>query len=196
MILGAVLPPFDEAADRSFPAHMLQHMVLIDVAAPLLAIAWPVLFGRWRSSRLVAGVNALTRPVPALALSTAALWLWHIPLFYDTALRHDAIHALEHLSFIVAFMLFWRPLVNDSFAGERLRTNESRVFYLTIGMFATGLLAAWLTFADHLIYPHYLASSTDGRSPLADQHLGGGIMWLVGTIAVAVAALLTMRDEP
>ncbi|HEY7119437.1 MAG TPA: cytochrome c oxidase assembly protein [Tepidisphaeraceae bacterium] len=196
VILGAISPPVDDAADRAFSAHMLQHVVFFDAGAPLLAIAWPLLLGRWRSSRVVAGLNALARPAPALVLSTIALWFWHIPAIYDAALGHEATHVLEHVVFIATFVLFWRPLMNDTVTSERLRTNESRVLYLTIGMFANALLAAYITFADHLLYSHYALLPPGGRSPLADQHLGGGIMWLVGTIAVTVAALLTMRDEP
>jgi putative membrane protein len=193
VILGAVLPPFDEAADRSFSAHMLQHVLLINVGAPLLAIAWPLLLGRWRD---VTWLNGLARPVPALVLSTAALWSWHIPAVYDFALKHEVVHALEHLMFIGAFMLFWRPLMNDAIAGSQLRTNESRVLYLTIGMFATGLLAALITFSGHLLYPFYAASASGGRSPLADEHLGGGVMWVAGAVTFGLAVLLTLQDEP
>jgi cytochrome c oxidase assembly factor CtaG len=69
------------------------------------------------------------------------------------------------------------------------------LYAVLIGMLAMGLLAALIAFANRLIYPSYAFSSSGGRSPLADQHLGGGMMWLIGTAAIALAAVLTMRDE-
>lgn len=142
VMLGVLSPPADNAADRSFSAHMLQHMTLIDVTAPLLALAWPLLLRRWRATRFVIGLDAAARPT-------------------DGALR----------------------------------TNASRTIYLMIGMLAMGLLAALITFANRPIYPSSASSSSGGRSPLADQHLGGGMMWLIGTAAIALAAVLSMRDE-
>lgn len=159
----------------------------------MLAIAWPLLLGRWRSARFAAGLTALARPLPALILSTASLWFWHVPAIYDAASASDAIHAVEHGTLIAAFALFWRPLLND--AAESLRTNASRTLYLSVSMFATGLTAALITFADHPLYSHYRLSPPSGRSALSDQRLGGGMMWLIGTVAITVAALLTMRDE-
>ena len=189
-------PPVDTAVDRSFSSHMLQHMILMNVAAPLIAIAWPLLFRAWSSSRIVSGLNALARPAPALILSSGALWFWHVPAIYNAQLSNGRIHAVEHMLFIGAFVLFWRPLVDDNMSLGYLKANGQRVLYLTISMLASGLLAAVLTFSGHAFYPHYAAASSGGRSPLADQQLGGAIMWLGGTIAGVLAAIITMREEP
>lgn len=195
VILVMNSPPMGGVIDRAFSAHMLQHMVLMNIAAPLLAIAWPLVLRGWETTRIVGGLNWLARPAPAVVLSTAALWFWHLPAVYNAQLSNEVIHALEHMLFIGAFVFFWRPLIDDTMSVGRLRSNGTRVLYLTIGMFASGLLAAVLTFANHPFYPHYIASSPTGRSPLADQQLGGAIMWLGGTIAAVVALLITMRDE-
>ncbi len=196
-MIGLVIvlsPPADEIVDRSFSAHMLQHMVLTMFSAPLLAYAWPLVFRRWESSWFVHALNSLTRPFVAIVISAIGIWMWHIPRLYDAALEHASLHSLEHLVFIGAFVVFWRPLMNNGSGGGRLRSNEARVLYLTIGMFTTGLLAAYITLANHLIYTHYEALKPGERSPLADQQLGGAYMLVVGTIAIVAALLLTLRD--
>lgn len=189
-------PPADEVVDRSFSAHMLQHMVLTMFVAPLLAYAGPLVFRRWASSGLVSALHGLTRPLVALIISTIGIWMWHIPRLYDLALDQPVVHSLEHLVFITSFIIFWRPLMTNAPDGGRLRSNEARVLYLTAGMFTTGLLAAYITLARHLIYLHYEVPVAGERSPLADQQLGGAYMLVVGTIAIVAALLLTLRDEP
>lgn len=195
-IAGAVSPPADKIVDQSFSAHMLQHIVLTMISAPLLSYAWPLLLRRWQATGFAAFLNSLTRPAPALILSTIGIWAWHIPTVYDLALDRPWMHALEHLVFIVAFVLFWRPLMPNAVDGPQIKSNEGRVLYLTIGMLTTGLLAAIITFADHLIYTHYADEPSGGRSPLSDQRLGGAFMLLGGAIAGVAAILLTLREEP
>ncbi len=195
-LLVVLSPPADEIVDRSFSAHMLQHMVLTMLAAPLLAYAGPLVFRRWASSGLSTALHGLTRPFVALIISAVGIWMWHIPRLYDAALDQPVLHSLEHVVFIVAFIIFWRPLMTNAPDGGRLRSNEARVLYLTIGMFTTGLLAAYITLANHLIYTHYEAPEPGERSPLVDQQLGGAYMLVVGTIAIVAALLLTLRDEP
>ncbi len=195
--LVAVSPPVDELVDQAFSAHMVQHMVMIVVVAPLLAIAWPLILSPWRTTRFVALLNLLARPAPALvlSLSTGALWFWHIPTLYGGALENALVHTLQHLIFIGGFVLFWRPLINDRLGGGHLQSNELRVLYLSIGMVAHGLLGAYITFSGELLYPHYADTTPGGRTPLADQHLGGAIMWIVASLAMVAAALATLREE-
>lgn len=188
-------PPADEIVDRSFSAHMLQHMVLTMLAAPLLAYAGPLVFRRWASSGVMTALHGLTRPFVALILSAIGIWMWHFPRLYDAALEQPVLHSMEHLVFIVSFIIFWRPLMTNAADGGRLRSNEARVLYLTVGMFTTGLLAAYITLARHLIYTHYEVTAAGERTPLADQQLGGAYMLVVGTIALVAALLLTLRDD-
>lgn len=197
VILAAVSPPFDSVADRSFSAHMLQHMLLTNLAAVLLAVAWPLVLGRWQSSSMVGWLNRLASPAPALLLivSSGVLWFWHIPAVYDDALEHPAVHALQHLLFLGAFILYWRPLMGDSMAGTHLQTNEGRVLYLSAGMLAMGVLAVRIMFANDLIYAHYADTTTRGRTPMQDQALGGAIMLILGAVSTVVITILTLREE-
>lgn len=189
-------PQVDEIVDRSFSAHMLQHMVLTMLAAPLLAYAGPLVFRRWGSSGFGNALHKLTQPMVAIVISTIGIWMWHIPRFYDLALDRPVVHLIQHLIFLFAFIIFWRPVMTNGPDGGRLHSNEVRVLYLTVGMFTTGFLAAYLTLARRLIYTHYEIPEAGARSPLADQQLGGAYMLVVGTIAIVVAILLTLRDEP
>ncbi len=192
----AVLPPFGEIVDVSFSAHMLQHMLLTMVSAPLLAYAWPLMYRSPQPSRFMLALNKLTRPAAALIVSAVGIWVWHIPQLYDIALENEFLHTLEHVVFLFAFIVFWRPLMNNRAVGGYLKSNEGRVLYLTIGMFTTGLLAAYITLAKHLIYMHYAPLEVGVRSPLVDQQLGGAYMLVIGTIAMVAAVLLTLRDDP
>lgn len=196
VIAGALTPSFDNAADRSFSMHMAQHVLMIDAAAPMIAIGWPTLFVARRAPRALAAAAFLARPAPAVVVSSAVLWFWHLPAAYNLALEHTDFHALEHLMFVGSFVLYWRPLLGDSATPAKLTSNESRVLYLIIGAISSGSLGALLTLSDHVIYAHYLTvACACGRPPLADQRLGGGVMWLSGALVSALVAVTTFQDD-
>ncbi len=191
----AVSPPFNEAAGHTFSSHMIQHVLLIYLAAPLLAIAWPLVAGHWHAPSRLPGMRFLVKPAAAAALSTAALWLWHLPATYDFALTHPLAHVLEHLAFFATFLFYWRLLTNTG-TSPRLTSNETRALYLLAGATLAAPLGAILTFSDHPFYSHYAANlHSGGRSPLEDQQFGGAIMWLAGPLVYGLAAILTMRED-
>ncbi|HWV24416.1 MAG TPA: cytochrome c oxidase assembly protein [Thermomicrobiales bacterium] len=197
VMIVANVPAMQSAVHQSFAMHMVQHVILINIAAPLLSIAWPLVLGRWYPSRGVNVLNRAATPPFAIVLSTIMFWASHYPAVYDFAMTNPITHAIEHAVFIVSFVLFWRPLIPDAMNPGYLKNNGSRVLYLTIGMVLHGTPAVYIMFIDHAIYPHYvMMGSYAGRSPLADQHLGGGVMLLAGTIAMTMAALVSFRDEP
>src|SRR5436309_1459926 len=183
----AISPPFDRIADRSLTAHMAQHLLLTLVAAPLLVVAigaWPRLWVTLRTRVSGRGSEALgrvlTHPLVALRTSAGVLWAWHAPHAYDAALAYDGVHAAEHVSFVVAYGLYWWPLLGPSRAE---RSNAFRAFYLLAGTATGGLLGALLTFAPGAWYSHYNATTgAAGLSPLADQHLAGVVMWLLSCV--------------
>lgn len=124
LAIAVNIGPVHEWAEQSFSAHMLQHMVLIVIVAPLLAIAWPfieemigdalaAMVDEKRSHGIVKVLNFFMQRFPALVLSTAVLWIWHIPRIYDAAVANEFLHGTEHMVFLVAFILFWRPLISD-----------------------------------------------------------------------------------
>ncbi|MDQ6882151.1 MAG: cytochrome c oxidase assembly protein, partial [Pseudomonadota bacterium] len=128
----ALASPLDAWAERSFPVHMTQHLLLMLLAAPLLAWARPVLTGLWafplRERRRIGRVwnrlgvlrgihEFLMRPMVAWSLASMALWVWHIPAAFDAALSHEWLHTTEHLCFLLTSVAFW-TLAMPPYRGE------------------------------------------------------------------------------
>jgi cytochrome c oxidase assembly factor CtaG len=209
----ALASPLDELADRYFSAHMVEHelfMYTIPLAwlaadpLPLIIPRFRRLPSRWRRSIGHASVRYLPflryvgcwrRPVPAFMLSGLVLWAWHTPTLYDFALWNPLAHTLEHASFLGTAILYWRPLFNEKHRGSMwLRSNAQRTFYLVAGGMQSGLLGALIALEDHVIYTGYLAQhSVNAGAVLADQQLGGAIMWFSGAAFCGAVAALVMR---
>jgi cytochrome c oxidase assembly factor CtaG len=197
-----------------FAAHLIEHEVLMVVAAPLLAYARPngaivwSLPVRLRPAGRVTGwapvlaVWALLgHPVTATALHGAALWLWHAPVLYTLALSNEAAHRLEHLSFFFTAYLFWWTLFHGRGPGRGERVRDViAIGCLFVTILHSGLLAALLTLSPHVLYPAQVRFSVGfGLTPLEDQQLAGVLMWVpMGAVYTAAALffahrLLTLR---
>jgi cytochrome c oxidase assembly factor CtaG/polyferredoxin len=177
--------------------HMIQHMLLMMVAPPLLwlgAPMFPMIRGIPRPiriywvvpilrSRTVRRVFArLSDPAPALAFYLAATWLWHIPGVYEAALRSSGLHRLQHLCFLGSSLLFWYPVVRPYPARPRW-SPWLLLPYLLIADVSNTVLSALLTFSDRVIYPHYgQIPRLSGISALDDQATAGVIMWVPGSV--------------
>ncbi|MGH9765635.1 MAG: cytochrome c oxidase assembly protein, partial [Blastocatellia bacterium] len=135
----------------------------------------------------------LGHAVSALILSSLCLWIWHLPLLYDFALQHPIAHIAEHLSFLVTFLLYWRPLVGRA-GMTLLASNGSRSLYVIIGGMQGGVLGALIALSDHVIYTAYLfANPASTATAIADQRIGGAIMWFSGPLFYGTAAAIVMR---
>lgn len=197
-LLIALLSPLDSAGALRFSAHMIQHELLMIVAAPLLALGRPLGAFLWalprsmrRSAWLVcrgSGLTALThwlsRPVDAWLVHAAAIWLWHVPALFDAALRAPGIHVLQHLSFFVSALAFWWSLLRPG--RSRARSAVGIVSIVTTGIH-TGLLGALLTFSSSPWYAYPAASVSEA---LDDQQLGGLLMWVPAGGIYIVSALV------
>lgn len=171
--LGALLPPLYQLAHALFSAHMVQHLILVLAAAPLLAAGAP---------RLPA-----LGAIGVWVLHAGALWAWHLPVAYDAALDSDLLHGLEHLSFLVTGVLFW---------GFVLRRDVSSLERVGL-VFATALqssaLGALLAFASRPLYASHLGRTSDWRmSALEDQQLAGAIMWVPPGVVYLVVMLVLL----
>lgn len=204
-LLVALVSPLDALGESVFWGHMVQHLALILVAAPLLVLGAPLLpmlwvlgpgarrgLGRWwnRAGVLPAMVALLTAPLVAWGLHVVVLWAWHLPAAYQAALLDERLHALEHLSFLGTGMLFWWVVLQP--AGRRRLDRGRSILYVVVAGMQGGLLGALLTFAGTSFYPAQSAAAASwGLTPLEDQQLAGLIMWLpAGLVYLAVAAAL------
>ncbi len=177
---------------------MVQHELLMLVAAPLLALGrsfgawlwalpphWRIAIGNGCRKPLIRRPwQLLTHPLAAWLTRAAALWIWHAPQFFDAALRNNGIHALQQLSFVVSALFFWWAVL-----GKNRASRSLGLLYLFTTMPHTGALGALLTFSSTAWYAGYGVTGTYGLSPLEDQQLGELIMWVPGGLIYVAAAL-------
>src|SRR5437667_331667 len=147
---------------------------------------------RWRPGRTV--VRALTRPVPALALYAVALITWHLPGPYNAALEIHGWHIVEHLVLLATAVLAWWPVASASTLAPRLHYGAQILYLFAFGMPMT-VVAAMITGAEQVLYPFYgAAPRLWGLTPLADQRLGGVIMWVpAGVIPLLAFTVVFFR---
>jgi putative membrane protein len=199
-LCAALVSPIDALGGSLFAAHMVQHELLMVIAAPLFVSARPLetwtwgLPASWRGSAgrighwppLLQVWNAMTAPVAAWALHAAALWIWHVPVLFDAALRSESLHVAQHASFLATALLFWWAVLGR--AGHR-RPGLALVLSFTT-MLHTGALGALLTFSPSAWYQGYHHTDALGLTALEDQQLGGLIMWIPGGVAYLAAGLM------
>jgi putative membrane protein len=172
--LVSVLPPVDAAAERSLVAHMVQHVVLLVVAAPLIAAGAP----RLARATALRDRHWTACVLGTLAVQSAVMWAWHAPVLYDAALRHDPLHAVEHASYLLTAAAFWWCVGVGS-----ARPRGGAVPVVFAAALPGSALGAALTLAAHPWYPAY--------PTMSDQQLAGVVMWGFGGLAyVLVAAVL------
>jgi cytochrome c oxidase assembly factor CtaG len=208
LIWVAVVSPMASWDAELLTAHMIQHLLLMTFAAPLILLgapARPFLFGLPSSFMYAFLRPAVRRPVqqigkalatPAVCwcAATAALVGWHIPAAFTVAMQSQVWHAIELASFLVAGILFWLPVVH---AGADASTSAGWpiVAYLFLATLPCDILSAFLVFSERTAYPIYL--SMPRRSSLSvgdDQQLAGALMWTVVTIVYVLAgAILSTR---
>jgi cytochrome c oxidase assembly factor CtaG len=202
-LVVALVSPLDALSDRLFAAHMIQHELLMVVAAPLAVLGSPLVAARWAlpSTARPGVVNWLRRrrrarvwaiaasPAAVWLLHAAALWVWHMPALFDAALASDGVHAAQHLCFFGTALLFWWGLSADAYGRGAYGVGVLYVFTTAVH---SGLLGALLTFSPRIWYPAYAhTTAAFGLTPLEDQQLGGLIMWVpAGLIYVGVGLWL------
>lgn len=195
LALGSPIEPF---ATFLLQVHMIQHLLLMMVAPPLLwlgAPLFPTIRGLPRPirtywlvpalrSRHIRGLFArLSRPGPALALYVFITWFWHVPAVYEVALRSGGWHRLQHLCFLGASLLFWHPVVRPYPSRPRW-SPWLLIPYLLAADVSNTVLSALLTFSGEVLYPHYgQIPRLGGISALDDQSTAGVLMWVPGSVA-------------
>ena len=196
----ALVSPLHAMGSALFTAHMVQHELLMLVAAPLLVLGRPVapwLFALPRGARRAVGGASrvapirgawrmLSHPLVAFLLHAAAIVTWHLPALYGATLRSNALHGAQHASFFLTALIFWWSLIGHA--------RPARRGVAIVALFGTALytggIGALLTLSTTPWYPAYGESALAwGLTPLEDQQLGGMVMWMPGGVAYLVAAI-------
>jgi cytochrome c oxidase assembly factor CtaG len=198
VILIALVSPLDGLGeDYLFSAHMVQHLLLGDIAPLLMLLSLSRVIMRPLTRRLQAlerALGPLAHPASALALWLALVYLWHVPALYDAALNHSAIHALQHVSFFTAGTLVWWPLIQP--VPMRHRLEGMWTFgYIGAAKFGLASLGLYLTWTNTVAYTYYEhVPRIWGLNAISDQNVGGAIMMIEQSILlVTVMAVLFSR---
>jgi len=182
VMLIALATPLDTIGDQYlFTAHMLQHLLLTLVAAPLLLGGTPAWLLReiLRATRLTGFVRWARHPIVAFFTFNIVFSFAHVPAFYELTLSNEALHALEHLVFVGTAMLMWMPVLSPAPDIAARYPALGQVGYLFLQTVPASLLGALLSSTASAYYPTYiLAPRITSLSPLEDQQLGGLIMWV------------------
>ena len=182
--------PLHELSDLYlFSAHMVQHLLLTLIMAPLMLVAVPDWLWRVMIRRTVGfGVaRVLTAPLVAFAVYNVVFAGWHFPMFYNWALEDHNVHIVQHLMFIAAAMFMWWPVVDPLPELSRLVTPLRMVYLFAISI-PMSLVSALITLSEGVLYPWYSdAERIFSLSALEDQQLGGVIMWVPGALIFWVA---------
>ena len=205
-IAVGLVSPLDALSSSLASAHMVQHVALILVAAPLLAFAAPgaaVLRGTPLVARRAVGagrrqtgltyqrLRVLRHPATVWLLHVATIWLWHAAVLYDAAVRVSALHALEHTMFLVTGILFWRVVLGSRVV-DRLSYGGGIALVFTMALQSV-FLSVLLTFAERPWYSVYQGTTAVwGLDQLADQQLAGVIMWVPAGAVYAVTGLVLL----
>ena len=213
----ALASPMDVLNGFALTAHMLQHMLLMMFVPPLLLLGSPLIplvrglpifaarefagpFVNWSVANRAGRV--LTHPVVALLLMGVTMFAWHVPAAYELALQSSGWHQMEHACFLLTSLIFWWPVVQPWPSRARWQRG-AMVPYLLVADLQNTVLSAVLVFSDRVLYPSYAAMPrVFGLSVLQDQVAAGAMMWVVGSVAFIVPAVviavqyLSRRPEP
>jgi len=189
VIFGALNGPLHNLSDSYlFSAHMAQHLLLTLLFPPLLLYgtpAWvvrPLLRPRW----VMPLARVVTRPLAAAALFTAPIVLWHVPAFYEAALRDHNLHILQHVIFLVTAVLMWWPILSPLVELPRLPYLGQMLYLFLLGI-PMSITGALITLSDSVLYPFYAAAPRVWSwSALDDQQIGGLLMWVGGGLMLWV----------
>lgn len=190
-LLAAVASPIDGLGeDYLFSAHMVQHVLLGDIAPVLLLLSLSRVIMRPATRRLMAVERRLGRlasPWTGLALWLFLMYFWHIPALYDAALESPIVHLLEHVSFFTAGVCVWWPLIEPVPMRHPLRGFQT-VAYIGAAKFGLAALGLYLTWSSTVFYPYYEdVPRIWGLSAIADQNAGGAIMMVEQSVTFVIA---------
>ena len=193
-LLAALASPLDRLGEEHlFSAHMLQHVLLGDIAPALLLLSLSRVIMRPATRRLMRVERALGRlasPWTGIALWLGLMYLWHIPALYEAAIDNALVHLAEHASFFAAGVAVWWPLVQPVPMRRRLE-GLSTITYIGTAKFGLAALGLYLTWSGTVVYDHYESvPRVWGLSPIEDQNVGGAIMMVEQSLTFVIALVV------
>lgn len=207
-LTAAFFGPVDRFADELFWVHMVQHVLLLTVTAPLLVLSAPwmslqrllpaPLLRRvnrwWRQPRAQASwglATAVVTPTTVWIAFNANLVVWHVPALFDLTLRNTGVHALEHLLFLATGVLFWAQVIDAPLLRNRL-DNLARAVYIAAAAVVSWILSIALALAPSALYRGYARATArpGGFTALADQRIAASVMLVPGSITFLIAGLV------
>ncbi len=189
LVCVALISPLDAVSDQLASAHMIQHLLLADIVPIMLILGLTKVLLRPVTRQVAVlerRLGVFAHPVFGVIAYVGAMWLWHVPAFYDAALRHAGVHVVEHLSFAVAGTLYWWHLISP--IRSRLRLGGmAPIGYMVSTKLLVGALGVALAFLPQLLYsPYAISGERWGLSPLDDQHVAGLIMGLEQSLVMGI----------
>jgi putative membrane protein len=186
----ALISPVDRLADQAFTMHMVQHVLLLDIAPIGLICGLTKVLLRpvtRRLQRIEEATGPLGHPIFAVVMYIALMWAWHVPALYDAALEHALIHIAEHVCFLSIGLLYWWHLLAPIRTRRRLTAMGAVVYMLATKLFV-GLLGIALTFAPDPLYAFYRQQPPIwGLNPTEDESLAGGLMAFEQSVVMGIA---------
>jgi putative membrane protein len=183
VIFASLNGPIHDLSDYYlFSAHMVQHLLLTLVAAPLMVLGTTgeMLRPLIRHPRVFPAARFITRPAICFASFNVIIAFWHLPFAYNAAMASHDVHIFQHLTLIATSVLMWWPLISPLPELPRL-AYPGQMLYCFLMVVPMSVMAIYIAMADTLLYPAYAAAPRMwGISPMMDQHIGGLIMWIPG----------------
>jgi putative membrane protein len=189
LLFVALVSPIDRLGEQFATFHMVQHLLIADLAPICLILGltkWILRPATRRIHRIERAAGPFGHPAFGVIAYVGVMWLWHVPALYDAALRSSGIHALEHLSFAAAGLLYWWHLISPIRSRLRL-AGMGPVLYMASTKILVGFLGVLLAFSPDLLYAYAWSGTTWGLTPIDDQHVAGLVMALEQSIVMGVA---------
>jgi putative membrane protein len=185
----ALISPLDTLGEQFATFHMVQHLLIADLAPICLTLAltkWILRPATRRIHRIERAAGPFGHPAFGVVAYVGAMWLWHVPALYDAALAHPLVHTLEHLCFGAAGLLYWWHLLSPIRSRMRL-AGMGPILYMGSTKLLVGFLGILLAFSPELLYSYDWSGTKWGLTPLDDQHVAGLVMALEQSIVMGIA---------
>jgi putative membrane protein len=189
ILFVALISPIDVLGEQFATFHMVQHLLIADLAPVVLTLALTKHILRpatRRIHRLERAAGPFGHPAFGVVAYVGAMWAWHVPALYDAALEHAGVHVLEHLCFAAAGLLYWWHLLSPIRSRFRL-AGMGPILYMASTKILVGFLGVLLAFSPELLYAYGWPGTKWGLTPLDDQHVAGLTMALEQSIVMGIA---------